>query len=642
MAEEISPTEVLKTFSPRTKQNLKCSVKKDCPSSEIEEVLITLLRNCGGKLEIPQMELVSMLNTTNTVLNMALKLLRKKTIMKYEKTKLPNTRRNLVIKLTAFKLVQRKIDKTSTFEVIGKRGGRKTFHRQPITGVSRAFGLAVDKYRKPKPTPEEAEKQQEEEASLKEQTKVLEHRVKTMLKAGKIPPHVGKKILDAGHFTQHQVEVLRANRKLSVRQIEQLRENNLIGSKAYVKRGKYRNRKKREKAEFAEHMKQYAEQEGVDYVMIDIHAKKYEGFTKAEMRRLSVARGISKKKEEMVYKTIINEHKLAEKIPYEKELNRFIRDYENRVREYAYETSQHFTIFSGMKRKLTPEYDCLRKAFMLCKENGFDPANYLKAQFERFENFPQELKEKMKYPRPNILYSENAKKAMEIFNREHEIRENWEVDNDYGKYIHERKVGSLREELERELREVFDDFDLALKTRYKSIYRPRNWFIETVDDQYLHRENPDDFNRIVDAIYFSDYVHRAYGKVCPKLLATLEYTPEEFADADLIDSYKNNPDYYMVLMETVDKLRKEYASREKDPFYMPVKVMEWKKLDQLLQSKPAHLVKSIKQLREEQGEAMKREVLARIKAEEDAKLARRKNIIERARAQKAMEQQKCM
>ena len=122
----------------------------------------------------------------------------------------------------------------------------------------------------------------------------------------------------------------------------------------------------------------------------------------------------------------------------------------------------------------------------------------------------------------------------------------------------------------------------------------------------------------------------------------MEYTPEEFADADLIDSYKNNPDYYMVLMETVDKLRREYASREKDPFYMPDRVMTYKKLDKLLQSKPAHLVKSIKQLREEQGEAMKREVLARIKAEEDAKLARRKNIIERARAQRAMEQQKCM
>lgn len=610
------------------KQNLWSSLRKDTLSSELEEMLISFIRNNGGKVTVPESYLnkflhVDFVHTSVENVKKALDLLVKKGFVQVRV-------RNRNVKgrggtwvvptytIEAEPILKRAIKRTSTFQ-----NSRAKQHRQPITGFNRILGIRT----------EETEKME-----------ILSHRTEMMVKQGKIPPSTRLRILRAGGFTQHQIATFKKEKKLTKLQIEKLQEADLISNVPFAKRPKQKRVIEREKAEFAEYMKQYAEKEGVDYVMIDIHAKKYEGFTKAEMRRLAVARGISKEQEDRTYKKILKEHKLAEHIPCEQELNRFIRDYENRVREYAYPTQEDFTIFPRWKgnRKLTKEYTCLRKAFEFCKKNGYDPANYLKAQFERFEHFSEEKKEQLKYPRPNILYSENAKRAMEIFNREHEIRENWEVDNDYGKYIHERKVGSLREELERELREVFDDFDLALKTRYKSIYRPRGWFIETVDDKYLHRENPDDFNRIVDAIYFSDYVHRAYGKVCPKLLATMEYTPEEFADADLIDSYKNNPDYYMILIETVDKLRKEYASREKDPFYMPVKVMKWKKLDQLLQSKPAHLVKSIKQLREEQGEAMKREVLARIKAEEDAKLARRKNIIERARAQRAMEQQKCM
>lgn len=192
---------------------------------------------------------------------------------------------------------------------------------------------------------------------------------------------------------------------------------------------------------------------------INFNAKKYEGLTehqKLELMSIShlgqaaVDRKLERFKDTRSYKFTFDELDC---------LNNFVSYYENLVCKSTGAIS-YSALSNAHYKKRSRNWKSLWKAYLLCKNNGWDYKIYLEAQFESVANWTT----KVRYPLPNTLYSERAIAAYKAYLYRNE--ESYKSEG-YDIRAISKNVGTYEEECEKKIKESVElikkDIDYYMK-----------------------------------------------------------------------------------------------------------------------------------------------------------------------------------
>lgn len=201
---------------------------------------------------------------------------------------------------------------------------------------------------------------------------------------------------------------------------------------------------------------------------INFNASKYAGLSESEKKRLErlsvfgqsyVDNALKQMKRSSIVKLTDDEIEcMDEFVPY----------YENLICSVT--NSVQYQLLDNIRnKKLSRLWKPIWKTFMLCKEHEWDWKIYLDAQFESFKNWN---KSNLKFPMPNMLYSERALNAYDnyIYHNETAYRnEGWETTvqaKNTGKFADE-----VRKKLETDISQIKVKVQFTYMKRGNSVFR---------------------------------------------------------------------------------------------------------------------------------------------------------------------------
>lgn len=147
---------------------------------------------------------------------------------------------------------------------------------------------------------------------------------------------------------------------------------------------------------------------------INFNAKKYEGLTESQKREIEQVAHLGQR---IIDKKLERFKDIQSKVYTDDELDclyDFIPYYENLICEHC--GMVEYSLLNNKRfPKRSKNWTALYKIFMLCKEKGWDYKIYLESQFKSYKNWEEGSKAMVKYPAPNMLYSERAIIAYETY-----------------------------------------------------------------------------------------------------------------------------------------------------------------------------------------------------------------------------------
>jgi hypothetical protein len=180
-------------------------------------------------------------------------------------------------------------------------------------------------------------------------------------------------------------------------------------------------------------------------VRINLNAKKYSWLTESQKLELLKIAHLGMKVVENKLKRY-KDAQSKEFSPQENEcLNDFIPYYENLICDKI-GVIEYSLLNNRMFPKRSRNWTALFKIYTLCIEKGWDYKLYLESQFDSFHNWSDATKSSLRYPAPNMLYSDRAVIAYEnyIYDKETSYR-----NEGYAAKAKNKDIGDYKEEVKK-------------------------------------------------------------------------------------------------------------------------------------------------------------------------------------------------
>lgn len=147
---------------------------------------------------------------------------------------------------------------------------------------------------------------------------------------------------------------------------------------------------------------------------INFNAKKYRGLTDSQKHEIEQIAHLGQR---VIDRKLERFKDIQSKVYTEDELDclyEFVPYYENLICEHC-GIIEYSLLNNKRFPKRSKNWTALYKVFTLCKEKGWDYKIYLESQFKSYKNWGADSKATVKYPAPNMLYSERAIVAYESY-----------------------------------------------------------------------------------------------------------------------------------------------------------------------------------------------------------------------------------
>lgn len=232
---------------------------------------------------------------------------------------------------------------------------------------------------------------------------------------------------------------------------------------------------------------------------LNFNAKKYEGLSESEKIQLERLSAFGQSYVDNKLKQI-RRNSMSRLTEDEREcIDEFVPYYENLICSITGRVE--YTLLDNIRnKKMSKLWKPIWKTFSLCKEKGFDWKIYLDAQFDSFKNWNQS---NLRFPMPNMLYSERALVAYDnyIYHNETAYRnEGW------SKTLKAKDTGKYADEIKKKLET--DVSQIKVKIQYNYMKRNNNIF------KSIDRNLPD-----IDSLYWSKAIQDMWAELSVEFLA---------------------------------------------------------------------------------------------------------------------------
>lgn len=185
---------------------------------------------------------------------------------------------------------------------------------------------------------------------------------------------------------------------------------------------------------------------------INFNAKKYRGLTDSQKHEIEQIAHLGQR---VIDRKLERFKDIQSKVYTEDELDclyEFVPYYENLICEHC-GIIEYSLLNNKRFPKRSKNWTALYKVFTLCKEKGWDYKIYLESQFKSYKNWGADSKATVKYPAPNMLYSERAVVAYESYiydnqtsyqNEGYDIKAQSNNVGDYKQQVTKRVEKSIR------------------------------------------------------------------------------------------------------------------------------------------------------------------------------------------------------
>lgn len=185
---------------------------------------------------------------------------------------------------------------------------------------------------------------------------------------------------------------------------------------------------------------------------INFNAKKYRGLTDSQKHEIEQIAHLGQR---VIDRKLERFKDIQSKVYTEDELDclyEFVPYYENLICEHC-GIIEYSLLNNKRFPKRSKNWTALYKVFTLCKEKGWDYKIYLESQFKSYKNWGADSKATVKYPAPNMLYSERAIVAYESYiydnqtsyqNEGYDIKAQSNNVGDYKQQVTKRVEKSIR------------------------------------------------------------------------------------------------------------------------------------------------------------------------------------------------------